>query len=288
MLSFIKFLQKIVRKTPVLPLILSLILGLFGFLGESIDRLAGSPPQELVASQTLLFLDSYTHSQDVATDGQNYYFSSRFSLIKTELDGESLLAINLDAIPKDLKDKYGSAHIGGISYHDGKIYAALEDSKVWNYPIVALYDAESLEYTGQYHILSAEFQQKGLAWIAVDSERGLIYSAQRDHSPQLIAYDLETFELVKTIDLSQNPHRIQGGDMHKGILYVATQDETQAVYSINPENGEVRKCFDQNLPKGGEAEGLTVLETDDGALLHTLDLGPLFINAFFRHYSLSQ
>ena len=80
-------------------------------------------------------------------------------------------------------------------------------------------------------------------------------------------------------------HKIQGGEMYKGLLYVATQDETQAVYVINPATGEAAKYFDQNLPKGGEAEGLTVLETPDGAVFHTLDLGPMFINAYFRHYA---
>ncbi len=288
MLTVINIIKAFLRKNLILSLTISTIFSALGLLGDGIDKLGGNRPQELIAYESLLLFDSYTHSQDIATDGENFYFSSRFSLIKTDLDGKTLSAINLNAIPKDLKDKYGSAHIGGISYHAGRIYAALEDSKVWNYPIVALYDAESLEYTGQYHILSAELQQKGLAWVAVDSERALLYSAQRDHSPQLIAYDLETFEFVKTVDLSQNPHRIQGGDVYKGILYVATQDETQAVYAINPETGEVKKCFDQNLPKGGESEGLTVLEREDGSLLHTLDLGPLFINAFLRHYRLDN
>lgn len=286
MVGAINFLKAILRKNLMLSLIISLIFSAFSLLGDGIDKILGSRPEELVAYESLLFFDSYTHSQDIATDGNNFYFSSRFSLIKTELDGKTLSAINLNAIPKELKDKYGLAHIGGISYYDGKIYAALEDSKVWKYPIVAIYDAESLDYTGQYHILSADLQQKGLPWIAVDPERSLLYSAQRDHSPELIAYDLESFELVRTIELSQKVHKIQGGDVHKGILYVATQDEGQGVYAINPSSGEVTKCFDQNLPQGGEAEGLTVLEREDGTLLHTLDLGPLFINAFLRHYRL--
>ena len=127
-----------------------------------------------------------------------------------------------------------------------------------------------------------------LPWIAVDGARGLLYAAQRDNSPTLIVYDLETFELIETIPLSMPVHKIQGGDMYKGLLFVATQDDTQAVYSINPVSGAVQRCFHQNLPKGGEAEGLTVLETPDGAVLHTLDLGPMFINAFLRHYAIIE
>ena len=184
-----------------------------------------------------------------------------------------------------MKDNFGSAHIGGISYWNGTLYAAIEDSKVWQYPIVALFDAATLKFTGEYHHLCAELQKNGVPWIAVDGERGLVYAAQRDNSPALIVYDLATFELVKTVPLSMPVHKIQGGDMYKGLLFVATQDATQAVYSINPVTGEAAKCFDQNLPEGGEAEGLTVLETPDGAVFHTLDLGPLFLNAYLRHYA---
>jgi glutamine cyclotransferase len=99
---------------------------------------------------------------------------------------------------------------------------------------------------------------------------------------------LQTFALVKTVPLSEPVHKIQGGELYRGELYVATQDATQAVYKIHPVTGLVTKCFDQNLTKGSEAEGLTMLETPDGAVIHTLDLGPLFINAFFRHYALPE
>ncbi|NLX92584.1 MAG: hypothetical protein GXZ02_01730 [Clostridiales bacterium] len=285
MLAVLNFLRGLVKKTFLVSLTLSLFTGLFAFITGTIDAVGGNAPENLVASQNILFLGSYTHSQDVATDGEHYYFSSRWSLIKTELDGKTETVMNIDAIPKELKDNFGSAHIGGISYWNGIIYAALEDSKVWQYPIVALFDSDTLEFTGQYYHLSAELQKNGLPWIAVDGERGLVYAAQRDNSPALIVYDLETFELIKTVPLSMPVHKIQGGDMYRGLLYVATQDETQAVYAIDPITGQAIKCFDQNLPKGGEAEGLTVLVTPDGAAFHTLDLGPLFINAYFRHYA---
>ncbi len=285
MLALLNFSRSLVKKTFVLSMVLSLLTALVSLASGIVDTASGSLPANLVSKQNVLFLGSYTHSQDVTTDGESYFFSARWSLTKTTLDGKTETAMNLSAIPQELKDKYGSAHIGGISYYNGKIYAALEDSKVWQYPIVALYDAGTLAYTGEYHILSAELQKNGLPWIAVDAENGCIYAAQRDNSPALIVYDLDTFALVKTVPLSMPVHKIQGGEMYKGLLYVATQDETQAVYVINPATGEAAKYFDQNLPKGGEAEGLTVLETPDGAVFHTLDLGPMFINAYFRHYA---
>jgi outer membrane protein assembly factor BamB len=285
MLAVLNFSRSLIKRTFFISMALSLLTALVSLASGIIETAGSRPPENLVSRQNILFLGSYTHSQDVTTDGENYYFSARWSLTKTTLDGETETAMNINAIPRELKEKYGSAHIGGISYYNGKIYAALEDSKVWQYPIVALYDADTLAYTGEFHILSAELQKNGLPWIAVDAENGFIYAAQRDNSPALIVYDLETFELVKTVPLSVPVHKIQGGEMYKGLLYVATQDETQAVYAINPLTGVTNKCFDQNLPKGGEAEGLTMLETPDGAVFHTLDLGPMFINAYFRHYA---
>jgi len=285
MLAVLNFSRTLIKKTFFISMALSLLTALVSLTAGIIDTAGGSPPDNLVSRQNILFLGSYTHSQDVTTDGESFYFSARWSLTKTTLDGKTEIAMNINAIPQELKDNYGSAHIGGISYYNGKIYAAIEDSKVWNYPIIALFDAETLAYTGEYHILSAELQKNGLPWIAVDAVNGTIYAAQRDNSPALIVYDLDTFELVKTVPLSVPVHKIQGGEMYKGLLYVATQDETQAVYAINPLTGAVSKCFDQNLPEGGEAEGLTMLDTPDGAVIHTLDLGPMFINANFRHYA---
>lgn len=90
---------------------------------------------------------------------------------------------------------------------------------------------------------------------------------------------------VKTVELSQTVPSIQGAEMYKGMLYAATNDETQAIYKIDPTSGKVEKYIDRNLTSGSEGEGITVLETEDGAVFHAIDMGPLFINAFIRHYA---
>ena len=285
MLAVINFSRMLIKKTFLLSMALTVLTSFFSLVTGILDAGSGNGLFNEVSKQNILFLGSYEHSQDVTTDGKSFYFSSRWSLVKTELDGKTETAVNINAIPQELKEQYGSAHIGGISYYNGTVYAAIEDSKVWKYPIVALFNADTLEFTGKYFHLSAELQINGVPWIAVDAERGFVYSAQRDNSPALIVYDLQTLELVKTVPLSMPVHKIQGGEMYKGLLYVSTQDDTQAVYVINPVTGEARKYFDQNLPEGGEAEGMTVLETPSGAVFHTLDLGPLFVNAWFRHYA---
>ena len=94
-------------------------------------------------------LETIERGQGVTTDGEAWYFSGKTSLVKIAFDNQTVLAYNYEAIPEEFKDNYGSAHIGGISYCDGYIYAPIEDSKVWEYPIVAVYDTETLEFTGR-------------------------------------------------------------------------------------------------------------------------------------------
>lgn len=208
-----------------------------------IDALSAGKRHPEVSKDNVLLIGAAERSQGITTDGKYYYFSSKWGLTKSELDGKTRVKSNPLAIPKKLKDEYGLAHIGGISYSkaDNCIYAGLEDSKVWEYPVVAVYDADTLKFTGRYYILDKALHTRGLPWVAVDNDRGM--------------------------------------------LYAATNDDTQAVYKIDPKSGDVSKYFDRNLTKGSEGEGITVLETADGAVFHAIDMGPLFINAFIRHYA---
>ena len=254
-----------------------------------IDALSAGKRYPEVSKDNVLLIGAAERSQDITTDGNYYYFSSKWGLTKTELDGTTRVKSNPLAIPQELKDKYGLAHIGGISYSkaDNCIYAGLEDSKVWEYPTVVVYDADTLRYTGRYYVLDKMVHTRGLPWVTVDNERGLLITL--DHSKnaeKLIFYDIKAgMEPVGTVELSQTVHSIQGAEMYKGKLYAATNDDTQAVYEIDPDTGEAEKYFDRNLTQGSEGEGITVLETADGAVFHALDMGPLFINAFIRHYA---
>lgn len=254
-----------------------------------IDALSAGKRHPEVSKDNVLLIGAAERSQGITTDGKYYYFSSKWGLTKSELDGKTRVKSNPLAIPKKLKDEYGLAHIGGISYSkaDNCIYAGLEDSKVWEYPVVAVYDADTLKFTGRYYILDKALHTRGLPWVAVDNDRGLLITL--DHSKkanELIFYDIaDNMKYVGSVKLSETVRSIQGAEMYGGMLYAATNDDTQAVYKINPKSGEVSKYFDRNLTKGSEGEGITVLETADGAVFHAIDMGPLFINAFIRHYA---
>lgn len=254
-----------------------------------IDALSAGKRHPEVSKDNVLLIGAAERSQGITTDGKYYYFSSKWGLTKSELDGKTRVKSNPLAIPKKLKDEYGLAHIGGISYSkaDNCIYAGLEDSKVWEYPVVAVYDADTLKFTGRYYILDKALHTRGLPWVAVDNDRGLLITL--DHSKkanELIFYDIaDNMKYVGSVKLSETVRSIQGAEMYRGMLYAATNDDTQAVYKIDPKSGEVSKYFDRNLTKGSEGEGITVLETADGAVFHAIDMGPLFINAFIRHYA---
>ena len=247
------------------------------------------------SNSKVIGIESFDRAQGVTTDGEAWYFSGKTSLVKIAFDNSTVLAANYQAITDGFKQEFGSAHIGGISYYNGYIYAPLEDSKKWEHPIVALYNAETLEYSGVCAQLPSDILTRGIPWVACDGENGLIYSSYSKQATQIECFDINTFGFVKSIELSQPIDAIQGGDMYNGLLYAGTNDDTRAVYTVDVRTGAVTKLFDRIMyqPKwidnfGGEGEDVTVLPMDDGTLIHALDIGALFIDANLRHYKWNQ
>lgn len=271
----------------IISLLMAVLLLPLTLLTHGIDLIpAGERIEE--AKTNIVGLGAYFRSQGITTDGETYYFSSKTTLIRTEDDAKTLVNANYSAIPDELLENYGIAHIGGLSFYDGKIYAGLEDSKVWDYPVVGVYDAETLELV-EYYILDDEFITRGLPWVCVDAETGLLYCTDHSKRPtKLLAFDTANeMKLVKEVALESSPYAIQGAEIHDGIIYAATNDDTQAVYKINPENGGVEKLFDRNLIAPSEGEGMTILMKDGEPVIVAMDMGPLFINAFVREYELN-
>ncbi len=268
----------------VLSLIFAVLLIPFTVLTHGIDLIsAGERTDE--EKTNIVGIGAYFHSQGMTSDGETLYFSSKTTLIRTEGDAKTLINANYFAIPDELKD-LGIAHIGGLSYYNGFIYAGLEDSKVWDYPIVGVYDAESLELV-EYFILDAEKITRGLPWVCVNPENGYLYCTDHSKEPaKLLVYDTANeMSFVKEVALEESPYAIQGAEFYGGTIYAATNDDTQAVYTINPENGTVDKLLDRNLTSGSEGEGMTFMVKDGKPVLVAMDMGPLFINAFVREYN---
>ena len=285
MLTFYNIAKSIIYKVfaVVFAALLTLTNGVNGLLNGDIY------PHD--SNSKVVGLESLERAQGVTTDGEYWYFSGKTSLVKIGFDNQTVYAYNYKALDGELSENYNSKHIGGISYYNGYIYASLEDSKKWQHPVIALYDAETLEYTGICHEVSSEILTRGIPWVAVDAENGFIYASHSKTVEEIHCFDLDTFEYVKSFAVSDPMDAIQGGEVYKGKLYVGTNDSTRAVYTIDVKSGKVEKLFDRIMyqPKlidnfGGEGEDLTVYPMEDGTLIHALDIGALFIDSNLRHY----
>ena len=269
--------------TKLISLILSAVFIPFSLLTGGIDFVTSGGHTD-TAKTNIVGLGALFRSQGMTTDGEDFYFSSKTTLIRTKSDAKTVIDADYSAIPDELKE-LGIAHIGGLSYYNGYIYAGMEDSKVWDYPIVGIFDAETLDFV-DYYILDCETVTRGLPWVCVDPETGYLYCTDHSKVPtKLLVYDTANeMEFVKEIPLSFSVPSIQGAEFYNGILYAATNDETKAIYKINPENGEVEKHLDRNL-LGGEGEGMTFITKENGeTVLVAMDMGTIFINAFVREY----
>ncbi len=268
----------------ILSLIFAVLLIPFSALTYGIDLISVSERTDCEKTN-VVGIGAYFRSQGMASDGETLYFSSKTTLIRTESDAKTLINANYSAIPDELKE-LGIKHIGGLSYYNGFIYAGLEDSKVWDYPIIGIFDAESLELV-DYYIMDSEKITRGLPWVCINSENGYLYCTDHSKNPtKLLVFDTaHEMQLVKEVSLESSPYAIQGAEFFGGTLYAATNDDTQAIYKINPDSGKVEKYLDRNLTSGSEGEGMTFMTKDGKPVLVAMDMGPLFINAFVREYS---
>jgi hypothetical protein len=252
---------------------------------ETIATAAAAESWHEISKQTFWLLDALERGQGVTTDGSAWIFNSNLGLLRTELDGKTVKARNAVAIPPEISAQ-GGDHIGDISYNNGIIYAPIEDGKNYQHPYIALFDANTLKYTGTSYALPLELHPGGVPWVAVDAARGQVYTAQWSNAPVLNVFSLDDMHLIKTVPLTQSIDRIQGAEMYNGYLYASTDNKTQTVYRIDPDTGSVSTAFDRNLPKGTEAQGIAVLPTANGAVLHILDVDSNRISQNFRHYGL--
>lgn len=240
-----------------------------------------------VGNNTYMLEQALIRGQGLTTDGEHLYFSGNYFLNKTDAATGQTVKNNLLAIPPVLLLK-GCNHIGGISYHNGLIYAAVEDGPDYNHPYIVLYDAETLRFTGNYYRLPQELHIKGVPWCAVDPAAGLLYTAEWSNAQVLNVFALEDMRLVRTVPLSQPLDRIQDAEMYDGTLYLSADDENKTVYALNPSTGQVRTAFVRHVSPGAEAEGMTIMRTPEGPLFYVADIGTLRISLTVRQYRLDE
>ena len=249
---------------------------------------------ELV-SKDAFAAESLIMGQGITTDGEYYYTSGSITalnftaLAKFDCKGVQLVDSHTNPLPKVCSDR-GNNHIGGISYYNGKIYAPVEGGDEV-YACIVVFDAETLEPTGEIYDLPNEIYTDGVPWCAVDPDTGYLYASKWTDIETVYVYDTaDSMKLVKEINLTgiETIHRIQGGEFYKGTLYLSNDTKDNGnfknIYSVDISTGEVAIAAVRDV--GGdnvEAEGITFLETEDGAVMHVLDYNKV-IGVFIHHY----
>lgn len=262
LLSFIRVVTSIV--TAVILLIVSVD-----------ERNVPNPDGAEIIDQTRYTLLEYeATNQGLTNDGTYFYFSGKWKLAKASIETGKIELMNTEAIPEVLQEK-GCDHIGGLSYYNGIIYAAIEDGPDYNNSFIALYDAETLEFTGTYKEVDHELHLEGVPWCAVDVENNMLYTAEWSHAKVLNRYDLDSLELIDTLTLSEEIDRIQGAEMHDGKLYLACDEENdqKRILSLDVKTGEVETAFTRNIGKVFECEDMTITVDENGPVFHVLDRG---------------
>lgn len=257
---------------------------------------AVSDGYKVVDSQKITVLNALVGAQGICTDGEYYYTSGAIAavnltgLAKWTTDFKRVKRV-LNPLPKEITEKYGSNHIGGIDVYNGTLYCAVEDHG-YDYPLVLLFDADTLEYTGKCYELDREMLTDGCPWCAVDRDKGLLYTSTYNHAERILCYDLNN-DLAYTgeIAMSQEVHRVQGGSVYNGRLYLSreTPDSTdEEVFSLDLATGEVRLEMVRSMSNyDNEAEDLCVYPMPDGTLFHTQDYDKL-LGVNFTHYSVDN
>ncbi len=190
--------------------------------------------------------------QGLATDGERWFFSHRYSLYSTGLDDfQNILYASEDAIPPELK-RGGYDHIGDIEVYKDKIYAPLED-KLYTKPLIALYSTDTLEYLGSIGPLP----QKHMPWCTIDPSSETILSSEFDDVDEVYVYDMNG-NLIDKIKLSRTLSRVQGGKILGRHLYLTADDGGDTIYKVDIETGEVDVFL--KIPTPFEMEGIEYLD----------------------------
>ena len=247
-------------------------------LDRSGKVLTGSP--RLLDTRYYTGTDFRASAQGITNDGTCYYCTGtvvplKFNgLTKIDMKTGKVLMKRERYLPEELA-RQNFNHYGGCTYFEGKIIVAVED-KNRLHPCLAVFNAETLDFTGQYRILAPEIQPNGnLPWCAADREKRLLYTGYFNHCDHINEFSADTLEFIRSIPLRRVVEHTQGGEMWNGLIYISCHDtwRKKHVFSIDPATGETKLVMERDAGKAViESEGITVCPTEDGAFFHQLDV----------------
>lgn len=252
---------------------------------------ASTETAEITNEFSYALVDAFVTGQGLDEEGDYFYSSGSLAGIKLcclgiidKATGE-IVKENLDALPQEFKNlEYD--HIGDISVQNGIVYAPVENKPETD-PLVLLYDAETLEYTGTYYAVDWEYLKDGIPWCATDDN--YLYASQFNDAERIVVYNIDDMSFSHTVELSETLSRIQAGDVVDGVLYLNCDphDVNKTVYAVDLATGEVTLLCDRaTTGYDTETEGLCVEKNEDGTLTaHVSDYNKI-ISTFVRTYTI--
>lgn len=278
------------KKTP------SMFAALVLFLTLLVDPAAGSTTTStLVSEDVLTLMDASFAGNGLTNDGTYYYtsgcisFAKYTALAKYEMGTMKRVKNKVFPVGWDLIKK-GYDRIGGISYYDGMIYAAMESDKGKASPCIAVFDADSLSYKYSVDLPESWFPN-GISWVAVDPLSGILYTADKGAATSIHAFKIDaTMAPIREIDITglDALENIRGGEFDGGILYLSCDPENDTQYDevlcVNVETGEAESAFIRDVGKADSKPGdITIVEAKDGSVFHVADYNGI-LGVYIRNY----
>lgn len=283
----------LVNDMSVLQSYLDRVLGSFAYDGgrtlEGFSYLAPSEVDKIPAT---------LKSQGMSFDGDVPVFSWRYGLQRTDPKTYKATLAYPFSFPADIqaifatfgnKPDYG--HIGDIDIAGRKLYAAIEDednSQLQSF--IAVYDAKTLQYTGEKHAMPTALHTDGIPWVAVDPKLNELYTVTWSGAAagSLNVFNLKTFSLIRTVPLQKSfdGRRVQGAKIFDNMMYAASDSHDAGaapntnrkyIYKVDPVTGSVMTLFSFDEPRRTEVEGLGF---DPEGTMHLLVISPYTTPAY--------
>lgn len=231
-------------------------------------------------------------NEGMAFDGDTPVFSWRYGLQRTQPTTYKATLTYVQDIPTDVQnifatfaDKPDYGHIGDIDIANGKLYAPIEDEdndQLQDY--IAVYDAKTLQYTGEKHAMPIDLHTDGIPWVAVDARKNELYTVTWSGTAagSLNVFNLKTFQLIRTVPLqtSFDGRRVQGAKIYDGMMYAsgdshdngaASGSKRKYLYKVDTVTGSVITLFYYDEPNRTESEGLAF---DPKGTMHVIVVAP--------------
>lgn len=262
------------------------VFGAFALDANTLDGFAALAPAEVAKVSATL------KGQGMSYDGNTPVFSWRYGLHRADPDTfEPTLAYPFD-FPQDIQALFATfggrpdyGHIGDIDIANGKLYAPIEDEdNTQLQSFIAVFDARTLQYTGEKHALPLELHTDGVPWVAVDARRNELYTVTWSGAAagSLNVFDLKSFTLKRIVPLQKSfdGRRVQGAKVFDGFLYAASDahdagalpnTKRKYLFKVDTVSGAVSTLYSYDAPNHSEGEGLGF--SPDGTL-HLIVLDP--------------